>query len=464
MFQMKFVKDVMKFVSVCDIFKKKIMHETQNGQEKRDGKAGNALKKAVFCKKTRREQKCGRKMSIIHFTFSKEFEYCIFHWEESSMKKFLAMALVLALCLTSVAAMAEVNISIAHIGPTTGPAALYGLATLHGAEIAVEEINAAGEFKINLINEDDEHNVEKAVNAYNAAMDAGAQVILGNTTSRPCEAVSAVAVEERVFMVTPSASSEAVIQGLEAGTYKDNMFQICFTDPNQGLASAEYIVEHELGKKAFVIYNNADVYSIGIRDTFVAKAAELGLEVVGEEVFNDETTDFTVQVAAAQNAGADIVFLPIYYTPASLILQVAAAREYKPIFFGVDGMDGILSIEGFDTSLAEGVMLLTPFVATSEDEKVKSFVEKYQAAYGETPIQFAADAYDGIYTIVAACKAAGVTDGMSAEEVCEALIPVMPTLTVDGITGTMTWDATGAVSKTPMAAVIENGVYVIDAE
>ena len=341
------------------------------------------------------------------------------------MKKFLAMALVLALCLTSVAAMAEVNISIAHIGPTTGPAALYGLATLHGAEIAVEEINAAGEFKINLINEDDEHNVEKAVNAYNAAMDAGAQVILGNTTSKPCEAVSAVAVEERVFMVTPSASSEAVIQGLEAGTYKDNMFQVCFTDPNQGLASAEYIVEHELGKKAFVIYNNADVYSIGIRDTFVAKAAELGLEVVGEEVFNDETTDFTVQVAAAQNAGADIVFLPIYYTPASLILQVAAAREYKPIFFGVDGMDGILSIEGFDTSLAEGVMLLTPFVATS---------------------------------------AAGVTDGMSAEEVCEALIPVMPTLTVDGITGTMTWDATGAVSKTPMAAVIENGVYVIDAE
>ncbi|MBQ1363718.1 MAG: ABC transporter substrate-binding protein, partial [Oscillospiraceae bacterium] len=190
------------------------------------------------------------------------------------MKKFLAMALALALCLTSVAAMAEVNISIAHIGPTTGPAALYGLATLHGAEIAVEEINAAGEFKINLINEDDEHNVEKAVNAYNAAMDAGAQVILGNTTSKPCEAVSAVAVEERVFMVTPSASSEAVIQGLEEGTYKDNMFQICFTDPNQGLASAEYIVEHKLGQKAFVIYNNADVYSIGIRDTFVAKAAE----------------------------------------------------------------------------------------------------------------------------------------------------------------------------------------------
>ena len=379
------------------------------------------------------------------------------------MKKFLAFALALALCLTSVAALAEVELTIAHIGPTTGPAALYGLATLHGAEIAVQEINEAGEFNITLVNEDDEHNVEKAVNAYNAALDAGAVAIIGNTTSKPCEAVSALAVEDRVIMITPSASSEAVLENGDDG-YKGNVFQVCFTDPNQGLASAEYIVEHKLGEKAFVIYNNADVYSIGIRDTFNAKAAELGLEVVGEEVFNDETTDFTVQVSKAQELGADIVFLPMYYTPASLILQTAAAREYKPVFFGVDGMDGILGIEDFDTSLAEGVMLLTPFVATSEDPAVKSFVEKYEAAYGETPIQFAADAYDGVYALVAAAKEAGITTGMSVEEVCEALIPAMTTITVDGITGSMTWDETGAVTKTPMAAVIENGVYVIDAD
>ncbi len=378
------------------------------------------------------------------------------------MKKLLAFALALALCLTAVSAFAEVSLTIAHIGPTTGPAALYGLATLHGAEIAVQEINEAGEFHITLINQDDEHNPEKAVNAYNAALDAGAQVILGTTTSKPCEAVSAVAMEDQVMMVTPSASSEAVIESPDAeGEYKGNMFQICFTDPNQGKASAEYIVENKLGEKAFVIYNNADVYSIGIRDTFVEKAKELGLEIVGEEVFNDDTTDFTVQVSKAQELGADLVFLPIYYTPASLILTTAAAREYKPVFFGVDGMDGILGIEGFDTSLAEGVMLLTPFVATAEDEAVKSFVAKYEAAYGETPIQFAADAYDGIYAIVAAAKAAGITDGMSPEEVCAALVPQMVNIQVDGITGTMTWDATGAVSKTPMAAVIENGVYVL---
>ena len=356
------------------------------------------------------------------------------------MKKLIALALTLALALTACAAFAEepIVLKIAHIGPTTGAAALYGLATQHGAEIAVDEINAAGgKYQIELITEDDEHNVEKVINAYNAALDAGAQMILGTTTSKPCEAAGAQGYTDRVFFLTPSASSTAVIED------KDNVFQICFTDPNQGKASAQYIAEHKLGQKIAVIYNNADVYSTGIRDTFVPTAQELGLEIVSETTFTDETTDFTVQVADAQNAGADIVFLPIYYTPASMILKTAADKAYKPIFFGVDGMDGILSVEGFDTSLAEGVMLLTPFVATSTDEKVVNFVAKYQAAYNEIPIQFAADAYDGIYILVAAAEKAGITSEMSAEEACDLLIAAIQEITVDGITGSMTWELAG---------------------
>ena len=375
------------------------------------------------------------------------------------MKKLIALLLALALTLTVCAAFADdvITLRIAHIGPTTGPAALYGLATLHGAEIAVDEINAAGgAYRIELINEDDEHNVEKVINAYNAALDAGAQMILGTTTSKPCEAAGAQGNAERVFFLTPSASSTAVIED------KDNVFQVCFTDPNQGSASAQYIAGHQLGTKVAVIYNNADVYSIGIRDTFVEEAAALGLEIVSEETFTDETTDFTVQVGKAQEAGAEIVFLPMYYTPASLILKTAADKNYKPIFFGVDGMDGILSVEGFDTSLAEGVMLLTPFVATSEDEKVKSFVAKYQEKYNEIPIQFAADAYDGIYILLAAAEKAGITSDMAPEDACDLLIEAMLEIEVSGLTGTMTWDESGAVTKTPMAATIVNGVYVFD--
>ena len=379
--------------------------------------------------------------------------------EEKNMKKLLALLMAAVMLLSCGAVLADeaITLKIAHIGPTTGAAALYGLATLHGAEVAVEEINAkGGKYKIELINEDDEHNVEKVINAYNAALDSGAQMILGTTTSKPCEAAGAQGYVDRVFFLTPSASSTAVIED------KDNVFQICFTDPNQGAASAEYIAAHKLGTKIAVIYNNADVYSTGIRDTFVEKSAELGLEIVSETTFTDETTDFTVQVADAQNKEAEIVFLPMYYTPASMILQTAAAKEFKPIFFGVDGMDGILNVEGFDTSLAEGVMLLTPFVATSDDEKVVNFVTKYQAAYNEIPIQFAADAYDGIYILVEAAEKAGITADMAAEDVCDKMIAAIQEISVEGITGSMTWDVSGAVTKTPMAATIVNGEYVFE--
>ena len=375
------------------------------------------------------------------------------------MKKLIAMVLALMLALSVCSAFAEeaVTLKIAHIGPTTGAAALYGLATQHGAEIAVDEINAAGgKFTIELINEDDEHNVEKVINAYNAALDAGAQMILGSTTSKPCEAAGAQGYTDRVFFLTPSASSTAVIED------KDNVFQVCFTDPNQGSASAQYIADHKLGTKVAVIYNNADVYSTGIRDTFVKTGAELGLEIVSEETFTDETTDFTVQVGKAQEAGAEIVFLPMYYTPASLILKTAADKNYKPIFFGVDGMDGILSVEGFDTSLAEGVMLLTPFVADAKDDLTVNFVKKYQELYNEVPNQFAADGYDCIYAMVEAAKNAEVKSEDKAADICDKMIAAIQEISVEGITGSMTWDVSGAVTKTPMAATIVNGEYVFE--
>ena len=372
------------------------------------------------------------------------------------MKKMIALVLALTLALSVTAAFAEpVTLTIAHIGPTTGAAAVYGLATERGAQIAADEINAAGgDVQIVMISEDDTHDAETAINAYNAAMEAGAQMIIGTTTTTPCIAVGAVAYDERVFMLTPSASSTAVTED------KDNVYQVCFTDPAQGAASAQYIAENNLPKKVAIIYNNADAYSTGIYQTFSEKAPEVGLEVVSVTTFTDDTTDFTVQVDAAQNAGAELVFLPIYYTPASMILQTANAKEYKPVFFGVDGMDGILSIEGFDTSLAEGVMLLTPFDATADNEKTQTFVATYKEKWGEVPNQFAADAYDGVYALVAAAQKAGVKTEDKAEDICDAMIAAMQEITVDGVTGTMTWDATGAVTKVPSAVIIENGAYV----
>ena len=376
------------------------------------------------------------------------------------MKKIIALALALTLCLSVLAfagAEEAITLKIAHIGPLTGAAAVYGTATSRGSRIAADEINAAGgKYKVEIIDEDDTHDAETAVNAYNTAMDAGAQMIIGTTTTTPCIAVGAVAYEERVFMLTPSASSTAVTAD------KDNVYQVCFTDPAQGAASAEYIAEHKLATKVAVIYNNADAYSTGIYQTFAEKAPEVGLEIVSTTTFTDDTTDFSVQVADAQNKGAELVFLPIYYTPASQILITANSIGFKPVFFGVDGMDGILSIEGFDTTLAEGVMLLTPFSADAEDEKTQKFVATYKELYDEIPNQFAADAYDGIYILKAAAEKAGITSDMSAEDACDLLIAAMKEIKVEGLTGTMTWDETGAVTKTPMAATIVNGVYVFE--
>ena len=371
------------------------------------------------------------------------------------MKKILSVLLTLALALgLALPAVAEDAIKIGVIGPLTGPAAIYGTAVANAARIAADELNALGGLQIEIDAQDDEHDPEKAINAYNTVLDNGAKVIVGTVTSGPCAAVAAKAYEERIFMLTPSASSTDVIAD------KDNVYQVCFTDPAQGAASAQYIAEHGLATKVAVIYNNADAYSTGIYQTFEAKAAELGLEIVKVTTFTDDTTDFSVQVTETKNAGAELVFLPIYYTPASMILQQAANMEFKPIFFGVDGMDGILNIEGFDTSLAEGVMLLTPFSADATDELTVNFVTNYEAAYGATPDQFAADAYDAVYTIYAAINAAGITADTPTEECCDLLIEAMQGLEIEGVTGTMTWDATGAVTKTPTAVRIENGVYV----
>lgn len=344
-------------------------------------------------------------------------------------------------------------------GPLTGDAAIYGLAAQRGAQIAVDEIKeAGGDIQFALKYEDDVNVPETAVNAYNALKEWGMQISLGSVTSQPGVSTSALAFEDRIFTMTPSGSSPDVISG------KDNVYQMCFSDPNQGLASAQYITEQGLGEKVFIIWKNDDVYSTGIKEQFVKEAETLGLEVVGDATFTTDTaTDFSVQLTQAQQAGADLVFLPIYYQPASLILSQADAMGYTPTFFGVDGMDGILTAENFDASLAEGVYLLTPFSADSEDEMTQNFVAEYQDRFGEIPNQFGADANDAIYTLYQAIQAAGATADMSNEEICDALIEVMPTLAVTGLTSAgseMTWDENGAVSKDPTAVIIENGTYV----
>lgn len=349
------------------------------------------------------------------------------------------------------------SFKLGGIGPITGATAIYGQAVMNGAELAINEINAAGGIggvQIEYNFQDDENDTEKAVNAYNTLKDWGMQMLVGTVTSAPCIAVGSESSNDNMFQLTPSGSA------VDRAKF-DNQFRICFSDPNQGAASAQYIGENKLATKVAIIYDSSDVYSSGIHDKFIAEAANQGFEVVADEAFTaDNNTNFSVQIQKAQDAGAELVFLPIYYQQASLILVQAKQMGYEPEFFGCDGLDGLLTVENFDTSLAEGIMLLTPFAADAQDDLTKNFVTTYKEKYGDTPNQFVADAYDAVYAIKAAAEKAGITPDMDASTICDKLKTAMTEVSVDGLTGSnMKWTADGEPEKAPKAVKIVDGVY-----
>ena len=343
-------------------------------------------------------------------------------------------------------------------GPLTGGAAVYGNAVVNGAEIAVNEINANGGingYQIEYKKADDEHDQEKAINAYNSLKDWGMQFLVGPTTSAPAIAVGTESEPDTMFILSPSGSALEV-------TAPKNVFRVCFSDPAQGAKSAQYIGSHKLGTKIGIIYDSSDVYSTGVHDSFKEEAPKQGLEIVADEQFTaDSNKDFSTQLQKMKDSGADLVFLPFYYTEAALVLTQANTMGYKPTFFGCDGMDGILNVENFDTKLAEGLMLLTPFAADAKDDLTVNFVKNYKEKYKDTPIQFAADAYDAVYAIKAAAEKANLTPDQSVSELGDAMEKAMTEISLDGLTGSgMKWDASGDVDKEPKAVIIKDGAYV----
>ncbi len=379
-----------------------------------------------------------------------------------SFKKVLSVALTTVMVAALTACGSTDNAAsdvfkIGAMGPTSGGAAIYGQAVKNGMEVAIEEINNAGGingYKIEMNFQDDENDAEKAGNAYNVVKDWGAQLVIGAVTSGCTIEVGNRTHQDNVFQLTPSGTA------VECTQY-DNAFRVCFSDPNQGAASAQYIGENNLAKKVAVIYDSSTVYSSGIYDSFRKEAANQGFEIVAAEAFTqDSKTDFTVQLQKAKDAGADLVFLPIYYDEAALILTQADNMGYKPQWFSCDGMDGILGVENFNVKLAEGVMLLTPFAADAQDALTVNFVNTYKNKYNEVPNQFAADAYDAVYAVKAALEDANANPSMKTSELCDLLKASMVKISIDGLTGSgMTWDAAGEPNKAPMAVKIVDGVY-----
>lgn len=345
---------------------------------------------------------------------------------------------------------------IGGTGPLTGEYASYGNSVKNGAEIAVEEINAAGGIngiKFEVKFEDDQGDPQTAVNAYSTLVDKGMQVSLGAVTSGACVALTEEAKKDGMLLLTPSGSQKECTQ-------YDNCFRICFTDPDQGTYAAQFIKDNAIGSKVGIIYEKSNDYSNGITETFLAKAKEIGLEVVDPQAFTDQSnTDFSVQLQALKDAGIDLLFLPIYYENAAKIITQADKAGMKVTIFGVDGMDGIIKQMGEENkALTEGILLLTPFAADSTDAKTAAFVKTYQEKFNATPDQFAADGYDAVYTIAAALTKSGITD-TTVSDLNAQLIAAMTQITVEGVTGTMTWSADGEPTKSAKAVKIVDGVY-----
>ncbi len=341
-------------------------------------------------------------------------------------------------------------IKLGGSGPLTGPAAQYGIAVKTGAEIAVEEVNALGGLQLELKVLDDEHDGEKAVNCYAQLVDWGMQASMLCVTTGPSLAVANLYQEDGYFAMTPSGSAQDII---DTG---DGIFRMCFADPEQGVAAADYIAEKGLGTKVAMYVKTDDPYSTGVAETFKAEAAAKGLEVVSEVGFtSDNATDFAVA------DGAEVVFLPLYYEDDTKIINAYQEAGLNPVFFGVDGFDGALEQEGVDPAMFEGVYYLTPFAYSAADDATKSFTAKFNEKLGYNPNQFAADGYDVVWAIYNALVAGGATPDMSAEEVSALLKEQFKTLTYTGLTGeNMTWDASGAVVKAPLVFRIESGALV----
>lgn len=357
---------------------------------------------------------------------------------------------------TSTAAESPKNtevFKIGAIGPLTGPAAAYGTSVKQGAEIAIKEINDAGgvtvgdkTYTFELIFEDDEATEDKALQAYSAVMDQGANVLMGAVTSGSSIAIADSTYADGILQLTPSASAEAAIKN-------DNAFRICFSDPEQGVAMADYMVNTLNKKKVAVIYNNSSDYSTGLREAFEAEVAELGGTVVASEAFADGDMDFSSQLTKIKGTDAEIIYVPAYYQEATYITSQAAEKGLTLPFIGSDGWDGVLGTVT-DKETVEGAIFSAPFSAYVDEPHIKSFVEAYDAAYKAVPDQFAADAYDCIYAFKAVMEKAGSIES-------EALIASMTEINVHGLTGDdISFDKSGAAKKEVRFIKIENGIYI----
>ena len=357
----------------------------------------------------------------------------------------------------------EDTIKIGMIGPLTGEVAQYGTAVLKAVELYVEQYNADGGLNgkmIEIIDYDDKHDATEATNAYNRLATSDEVIaIIGAVTSTPTIAVAQASLDDRMPLMTPTATHPDVT------SFGDNMFRACFLDPFQGSTMAGY-AKNELGAAtAAVIYNNSDAYSTGLYESFVETAGELGLEIVATESYAGTDTDYQTQLTNIASKNPDVIFAPDYYNNLYLVMSQAKSAGITAKFLGVDGADGILGIEGVDTSVVEGLYFANHYSTEDQADVVQNFLTGYRDEYDEDPSALAALGYDAAMIMIAALEEVAADMELEpTKEVYEAIIAALKETDIEAVTGNITYDENNNPQKTCAIILVKDGEYTLDSK
>ena len=384
------------------------------------------------------------------------------------IRNLFAIILAMVMCLSILAACAgddtqetaggDVNeVHIGMLAPLTGGAAYFGVSVQRGAMLYIDAFNELGGLQIRVSQRDEEGDSALAVTMYHALYDQGVTAIIGSVTSGPTMAVVPEAFNDGMPMITASSTHAGVTVNQDTGEVFTNMFRSCFIDPFQGEKMAEFAVEILGAQTAAVLYSHEIDYSIGLYEAFVARAAELGLEIVQVETFADEAPDFTAQLTNIAAADPDVVFIPVYNRHTALIGPQSAAAGLTATMIGADGWAGTLDAIA-DPSSVEGAFYLTGFTYESDEPHIVDFIERFYTEHGEMPNMFAAQAYDAAAILIAALQGA-VDDGLEpgSREFKDAVIANMAATNMNGVTGNITFDEFNNPQKTAFIIQIVDG-------
>lgn len=355
--------------------------------------------------------------------------------------KGISFLLILSLLIILVPFQAESSsepqdkIKIGAILPIGGLLSHYGTQIINGIQMAADELNAKGGINgktIELIVEDDGANPEKALKAFSKLSKTDKVCgVIGSFTSKCSLAIGEAAQSAKITTITPTSTSDYVTGG---GNY---IFRACYEDSFQGNLVAKFAYKDLKARKAAVLYNATNDYSMLLRTTFIKKFKALGGAVVAEQRYFTGDRDFSAQLDSIKGEKPDVLFIPDYYSTIPVIATQAENIGIKAILLGANGWDKVTGNAGDEMA---GSYYCNQFSSASDDPVVKDFIGRYRSIFNEAPNTLSVLGYDAACILFEAIQRAGSTD---SEKICTEMMKTDRKF----VTGNIRFDSKGNAIK-----------------